>query len=77
MQIVGDRWSPRGLELRDLMSRFNVPFGFYDGDSDAGRALLEDRGLVEAKLPVWSSASGPARQRSRTRPTRHSPTRSA
>ena len=52
VQIVGDRWSQRGLELRDLMSRFNVPFGFYDGDSDAGRALLEDRGLVEAKLPV-------------------------
>ena len=52
VQIVGDRWSQRGLELRDLMSRFNVPFGFYDGDSDAGRALLEDLGLVEAKLPV-------------------------
>ena len=52
VQIVGDRWSRRALELRDLMSRFNVPFGFYDGDSDAGRALLEDRGLVEARLPV-------------------------
>ncbi len=34
------------------MSRFNVPFGFYDGDSDAGRALLEDLGLGEAELPV-------------------------
>ena len=52
VQIVGDRWSQRGLELRDLMSRFNVPFGFYDGDSDAGRALLDDLGLVEAELPV-------------------------
>jgi thioredoxin reductase (NADPH) len=52
VQIVGDRWSQRGLELRDLMSRFNVPFGFYDEDSDAGRALLEDSGLKEAKLPI-------------------------
>jgi thioredoxin reductase len=52
VQIVGDGWSRRALELRELMSRFNVPFGFYDRDSDAGRALLEDRGLVEAKLPV-------------------------
>jgi thioredoxin reductase (NADPH) len=52
VQIVGDRWSQRGLELRELMSRFNVPFGFYDDVSDAGRALLEDSGLTEAKLPV-------------------------
>jgi thioredoxin reductase (NADPH) len=52
VQIIGDRWSQRGLELRELMSRFNVPFGFYDGDSDAGRALLECHELVEAKLPV-------------------------
>lgn len=52
VQIVGDRWSQRGLELRELMSRFNVPFGFYEGDSDAGRALLRCHGLVEAKLPV-------------------------
>jgi thioredoxin reductase (NADPH) len=52
VQIVGDRWSERGLELRDLMSRFNVPFGFYDNDSDGGRALLEARGLIQAKLPV-------------------------
>ena len=32
VQIIGDRRSERGLELRELMSRFNVPFGFYDGD---------------------------------------------
>ncbi len=52
VQIIGNRASRRALELRDLMSRFNVPFGFYDGESAAGRALLKDRGLVDAKLPV-------------------------
>ena len=52
VQIIGNRGSRRALELRDLMSRFNVPFGFYDGESAAGRALLKDRGLVDAKLPV-------------------------
>jgi thioredoxin reductase (NADPH) len=52
VQIVGDRWSQRGLELRDLMSRFNVPFGFYDSDSNGGRILLRDHALVEPKLPV-------------------------
>ena len=59
------------------MSRFNVPFGFYDGDSDAGRALLEDLGLVEAELPVLVFRFRPGSPRSRTHPTRHSPTRSA
>jgi thioredoxin reductase (NADPH) len=52
VQIVGDRWSPRALELRDVMSRNSVPFAFYDGDSDEGRALLAARGLPEAKLPA-------------------------
>jgi thioredoxin reductase (NADPH) len=52
VQIVGDRRSQRGLELRELMNRFNVPFGFYDGDSDAAQALLECHGLVGATLPV-------------------------
>ena len=52
VQIVGDRWSQRGLELRDLMSRFNVPFGFYDSESDGARTLLKDHGLDRPKLPV-------------------------
>jgi thioredoxin reductase (NADPH) len=52
VRIVGDRWSRRALELRETMHRNSVPFGFYDADSDAGRALLEDSGLVEPRLPV-------------------------
>jgi thioredoxin reductase (NADPH) len=53
MQIVGDRWSPRAVELRDRMSRNGVPFGFYDADSDVGRAVLTAHGLPDAAaLPV-------------------------
>jgi thioredoxin reductase len=52
VQIIGDRRSERGLQLRELMNRFNVPFGFYDGDKGVGRALLESHGLVKAEFPV-------------------------
>jgi thioredoxin reductase (NADPH) len=54
MQIIGRRWSRREVELRDRMNRNGVPFGFYDHDSDAGRALLSAYDLADAKpeLPV-------------------------
>ena len=51
VQIIGDRRSERGLQLRELMNRFNVPFGFYDGGSGAGKGF-ESHGLVEAEFPV-------------------------
>jgi thioredoxin reductase len=54
VQIIGEQWSPRGTELRDLMTRNSVPFGFYDCDSEEGRELLAANHLsVEsARLPV-------------------------
>lgn len=52
VRIVGDRWSPRSHELRDLLTRNTVPFGFYGADSEEGRRLLADHGLEEARLPV-------------------------
>ena len=56
VQIIGARWSPRAVELRDLMSRNSVPFGFYDSDSDEGRELLVAHGLSPAAacLPIVS-----------------------
>jgi thioredoxin reductase len=54
VQIIGERWSLRGLELRDLMSRNSVPFGFYECDTDEGRELLAAHDLTvgSAQLPV-------------------------
>ena len=53
VQIVGEQWSPRAVELRDRMSRNSVPFGFYDIGGD-GRAVLQAHGLDAAttELPV-------------------------
>jgi thioredoxin reductase (NADPH) len=53
-QIIGERWSPRSVELRDLLSRNNVPFAYYESDSVEGRELLAAHGVsvATAQLPV-------------------------
>ena len=53
VKIVGERWSRRSHELRDLLGRNSVPYGFYPVDSAEGVELLADNGLTSsAKLPV-------------------------
>jgi thioredoxin reductase (NADPH) len=52
VRVVGEQWSARSHELRDLLSRNSIPFGFYPVDSQQGQRLL---GSVEAtgeQLPV-------------------------
>jgi thioredoxin reductase (NADPH) len=45
----GDRGLPL---LRDVMTRFSMPFGEYDVDSEAGKRLLVEAGLDETRLPA-------------------------
>jgi thioredoxin reductase len=52
VRIVGEQWSPRSQQLRDLFTRNHIPLGFYDADGSAGRALLDRLGLAEPDLPV-------------------------
>jgi thioredoxin reductase (NADPH) len=51
-RIVGERWTARSHELRDLLSRNSVPFDFLDGSSEEGRALLREVGADAEALPV-------------------------
>jgi thioredoxin reductase (NADPH) len=51
-QVVGDQWAPRSHEIRDLLSRNSIPFGFYPVDSQQGLALLEGTGVTSEHLPV-------------------------
>jgi thioredoxin reductase (NADPH) len=30
-RVVGEQWAPRSHEIRDLLSRNSIPFGFYPG----------------------------------------------
>ena len=51
-RVVGEQWAPRSHEIRDLLGRNGIPFGFYPVDSRQGRALLERVGVTGEQLPV-------------------------
>jgi thioredoxin reductase (NADPH) len=52
VQVIGERWSARSQELRDLFSRHRVPAGFYDATSGQARRMLDELGLECPELPV-------------------------
>ena len=52
VQVIGERWSARSQELRDLFSRHRVPAGFYDAASGRARQMLGELGLQLPELPV-------------------------
>jgi thioredoxin reductase (NADPH) len=52
VQVIGERWSARSQELRDLFSRHRVPAGFYDATSEQARQMLRELGLQSPELPL-------------------------
>ena len=52
VQVIGEHWSARSLELRDTFSRNGIPIGFYDAASAQGGRLLRELGAESAELPV-------------------------
>ena len=52
VQVIGERWSARSQELRDLFARHRVPAGFYDAASGQARQMLGELGLESPELPV-------------------------
>jgi thioredoxin reductase (NADPH) len=51
-RIVGEQWSPRSHQLRDMLTRSSVPFEFYPVDSERGRQLIRDFGIDGRRLPA-------------------------
>ena len=51
-RIVAEDGDSRVLQLRDVMTRFSMPFRSYTVDSEAGRRLLERAGLDGSRLPA-------------------------
>ena len=51
-RVVADERDPRQPELRDVMTRFSMPFGFYPVASETGQRLLQEAGLDASQLPV-------------------------
>ncbi len=53
VRLVGEPWAPRSHELRDVLGRNGVAFGFYDAATPEGRQVLRDAGLEDTpRLPV-------------------------
>ena len=52
VQVIGEHWSARSLELRDTFSRNGIPIGFYDAGSKQGQQLLQELFTETAELPV-------------------------
>ena len=52
VRVIGERWSARSQELRDLFARYRVPAGFYDATSGCARQMLHELGLESPELPV-------------------------
>jgi len=52
VKIVGEEWSPRSFELRDLLHRNGIPNGFYAVGSPGAEQVLRDAGVDPERLPV-------------------------
>jgi thioredoxin reductase (NADPH) len=51
-RIVAPENSARGHEIRDLLTRFNMPFAFAQAGSEEGVALLREVGKAGSHLPM-------------------------
>jgi thioredoxin reductase (NADPH) len=51
-RVIGPFNDRRTHELRELLTRFDVPFRFHSADTEPGRRMLDDQGLDAARLPV-------------------------
>ena len=71
IQVVGDSWSGRAAELRDVLERCAFPHAFCLADSDEGRRSWRDRAgrreLPVVILPDGDHAHQPERRRAHAR----------
>src|SRR4029450_10786425 len=51
-RIVGEQWSPRSHQLRDLLTRNGVPFEFHPAGSERGQELIRQFGIDADRLPA-------------------------
>jgi thioredoxin reductase (NADPH) len=56
--VIGDLRSPRVHEIRDLLARNSIPFGFHPSDSPEGLAALRQLGVHQPAGPVLSLYTG-------------------
>ena len=52
IHVIGESWSGRAFEMRDVLQRCALPHSFCLADSDQGRALIAEAGCSPEKLPL-------------------------
>ncbi len=52
LRLIGERWSGRSHEIRDLWARSRVPLEFHAADSEEGKTILARWGKSPDRLPV-------------------------
>jgi thioredoxin reductase (NADPH) len=58
VRVVGEEWAARSHELRELLGRNGIPFGFYPADSPEGQRLLQEAGAAGKVLPAVALFDG-------------------
>ena len=58
VHVVGESWSGRAYELRNVLERCALPHTFHLADSDSGRSILDRVGSARAELPLVLFPSG-------------------
>jgi thioredoxin reductase (NADPH) len=52
VKVIGERWSARCHEFRELLESYDAPYQFIDLDSEEARTLLETVQKTEGPFPV-------------------------
>ena len=58
VRVVGEPWAARSHELRELLGRNGVPFGFYPDRGPEGQRLLAEAGAAGSTLPAVAMFDG-------------------
>jgi thioredoxin reductase (NADPH) len=56
--VIGEEPSARTHQIRDILARNNIPFGFYRSDSEEGRQALARLGVSQPAGPVVALHNG-------------------
>ena len=52
VRVIGQKWAARSHELRELLGRNGIPFGFYPAGGRDGQRLLQEAGAAGKTLPA-------------------------
>src|SRR4051794_24788566 len=58
VRLIGDYPSRRTHELRELLDRKGIPYGFYAANTQQGQGLLDHLGLAGTSLPLLVHLDG-------------------